>query len=100
MLLRSRSSTLYLGTGCLALAQVVSKGLTLFAGGSNGRLGQTRRQFSILAIRLVVQQIQVVFVFFQRQEDSDRMALCADDVPRSALAQGTDEIVGRVLDHR
>ena len=49
------SSTLYFGTGRLALAQVVSKGLTLLAGGPNGSLSQTRRQFSILAIRLVVQ---------------------------------------------
>jgi hypothetical protein len=73
--------------------------LALFAGGSNGCLGQARRQFSILAIRLVVQQIQVVFVFFQRQEDSDRLARCADDVPRSALAQGTDKIVRRVFAH-
>jgi hypothetical protein len=27
------------------------------------------------------------------------MALCTDDVPRSALAQGMDEIVGRVFAH-
>jgi hypothetical protein len=60
---------------------VVSKGLSLLAGRPSSRLNQARGQFIVLAACLVIQQIEVVVVFFQCQEDSDRLTLCANDVP-------------------
>jgi hypothetical protein len=77
-----------LPTGCLALAHIVSEGDALFAGWSFGRLSQTRGQPGVLAIGFVVQQIEIVTVFFQRQENGDGPALCADNVLRRLLAQG------------
>ena len=77
----------------LALAQIVSKGLSLFAGWSGGRLNQTRGKFIVSTVRLVVQQVEVMIVLLERQEDSHRMALRANDVPCATLTQGMDKVI-------
>jgi len=68
-------------------------------------LGQAGGQFSVLAVRLtdvlirVVQQIKIVLVFFQGQQDGERLPVRVHDVPRAALAQRVGGVVCRVLAH-
>ena len=53
-------------------------------------LFQVGGQFSVLAIGFVVQHVQVVLVFFQRQKNSYGLALGVNYVMRAAFAQGVD----------
>jgi len=93
LVLRSRNSTLYFAMGGFTLAEVIPEGCSFLSGRPGSRPIQARTQFVVLAVRLVIQQIEVVFVFLQCQKDGDRLTFGANDISRTMFAQFEAKII-------
>ncbi|RJR40974.1 MAG: hypothetical protein C4576_18970 [Desulfobacteraceae bacterium] len=79
--------------GGFTLAEVIPEGCSFLSGRPGSRPIQARTQFVVLAVRLVIQQIEVVFVFLQCQKDGDRLTFGANDISRTMFAQFEAKII-------
>jgi hypothetical protein len=53
----------------------------------------------VLAICFVIQQVEVMFVFLQRQQHGDGLTPRANHIPRSVFSQGTGEVILGLFAH-
>ena len=89
-----------IGMRDLPPAQVVTKGLTFAAEWLNGRLCQACGQLVILAIRLVVQEIEVVIVFLQRQQNTEPHLHSKTTLPVFAVSKSENASGASLMEKR
>jgi hypothetical protein len=76
-----------LAISLFALAEVGAETQTLATRGLAGGTLQARPQLGVLAVRLVIQEVEVVVILFHGEQDGNWLALGIHDISSTLLAQ-------------